>query len=239
MTCALVRRRFSDLRDRTLGAAAGAVGAHLLSCAACAVEWRAFNEDLDLLGEAPRLESFGEIAAGVFDRLDMESRRPGLAMVFRPFGAARPLILPSLIPAAFVLVTVLAGALALDRMGEPLPMVHVPARAEAWEAGLPPSGTESNPLFPTSEVSTPRVRSADGVPRYLLDHPGEGTLFLETVVARDGSVSAVNVLEGDSEQARPVVDALRRERYEPGRFRGRPVAVSIYRLISRMEVWGT
>jgi hypothetical protein len=35
------------------------------------------------------------------------------------------------------------------------------------------------------------------------------------------------------------VDALRRERYEPGRFRGRPVAVSIYRLISRMEVWGT
>ena len=26
------------------------------------------------------------------------------------------------------------------------------------------------------------------------------------------------------------------ERYEPGRFRGRPVAVSMYRLISRMEV---
>ena len=59
------------------------------------------------------------------------------------------------------------------------------------------------------------------------------------MVARDGSVSAVTVLGGDSELARPVVDALRRERYEPGRFRGRPVAVSIYRLISRMEVWGT
>ena len=51
--------------------------------------------------------------------------------------------------------------------------------------------------------------------------------------------SAVTVLGGDSELARPVVDALRRERYEPARFRGRPVAVSIYRLISRMEVWGT
>ena len=59
------------------------------------------------------------------------------------------------------------------------------------------------------------------------------------VVARDGSVSAVTVIGGDSELARPVVDALRRERYEPARFRGRPVAVSIYRLISRMEVWGT
>jgi len=94
-------------------------------------------------------------------------------------------------------------------------------------------------LFPTSEVSSPRVRSAEVVPHYLLDHPGPGTLFLETVVARDGSVSAVNVIGGDSEAARPVVAALRRERYEPGRFRGRAVAVSIYRLISRMEVWGS
>ena len=59
------------------------------------------------------------------------------------------------------------------------------------------------------------------------------------MVASDGSVSAVTVLGGDSELARPVVAALRRGRYEPARFRGRPVAVSIYRLISRMEVWGT
>ena len=49
-------------------------------------------------------------------------------------------------------------------------------------------------------------------------------------------VSAVTLLDGDSRQARPLLDALRRERFEPGRFRGRPVAVSVYRLISRMEV---
>ena len=65
---------------------------------------------------------------------------------------------------------------------------------------------------------------------------GEGTFFLETVVARDGSVSAVTLLTGDSVQARPIVDALRRERFEPARFQGRPVAVSVYRLISRLEV---
>ncbi len=64
----------------------------------------------------------------------------------------------------------------------------------------------------------------------------EGTLFLETVVARDGSVSAITLLDGDSERARPLLDALRRERFEPVRFRGRPVAVSVYRLISCMEV---
>jgi Gram-negative bacterial TonB protein C-terminal len=240
MNCRGVRGRFSEHRDQALRAnEARDVSAHLEACFECAAEWRSFNDDLDLLSTAPPLEATGEIAARVFDRLDMEGRQPGLSLVFRPFGAARPLILPSLVPAAFVLVAVLGGALALDRVPQPVTSVRTPASLSDWDALLPPSGSEANPLFTSSEVSPPRVRSGETVPRYLLDQPGEGSLFLETVVARDGSVSAVTVLGGDSELARPVVDALRRERYEPGRFRGRPVAVSIYRLISRMEVWGT
>ena len=239
MNCGRVRGRFSEHRDQALRAVdARDVSAHLEACLECAAAWRSFNHDLDLLSETPPLEATGEIAARVFDRLDMERRQPGLTLVFRPFGAARPLMLPSLVPAAFVLVAVLSGALALDRVGEP-PTERTSASLSTWDAFLPPSGTEGNPLFSMSEVSPPRMRSSETVPRYLLDHPGEGTLFVETVVARDGSVSAVTVLGGDSELARPVVDALRRERYEPARFRGRPVAVSIYRLISRMEVWGT
>ncbi len=238
MSCRRVRGRFSERRDQALRAAdARDVSAHLEACFQCAAAWRSFNDDLDLLSETPPLEATGEIAARVLDRLDM-GRQPGLALVFRPFGRARPLMLPSLVPAAFVLVAVLSGALALDRVGES-PTVPTSASLSTWDAFLPPSGTEGNPLFSMSEVSPPRMRSSETVPRYLLDHPGQGTLFVETVVARDGSVSAVTVLGGDSELARPVVDALRRERYEPARFRGRPVAVSIYRLISRMEVWGT
>src|SRR5262249_49506823 len=197
------------------------------------------NEDLDLLATLPRVESGGEIAARVFDRLDMEGRQPGLSLLFRPLGAARPLMLPSLVPAVFVLMAVVTGALALDRAPAPAPLARTVARSEAWADYLRPSGTESNPLFPTSEVSWPRMRSAETVPRYLLDHPGQGTVFVETVVARDGSVSAVNVLGGDSSLPLPVVEAMWRERYEPGRFRGRPVAVSIYRLIAHMDVWGT
>jgi hypothetical protein len=240
MSCRGVRARFSEHRDQALRATeARDVTAHLEACFACAAEWRSFNDDLDLLAGKPPLEATGEIAARVFDRLDMEGRQPGLALVFRPFGAARPLMLPSLVPAAFVLVAVLSGALALDRVPQPAATVRSSASLSAWDAFLPPSGTEGNPLFSMSEVSPPRMRPSQTVPRYLLDHPGEGNLFVETVVARDGSVSAVNVLGGDSELARPVVDALRRERYEPARFRGRPVAVSIYRLISRMDVWGT
>ena len=240
MSCRGVRSRFSEHRDQALRASeARDLCAHLEACFECAAEWRSFNADLDLLSAVPPLEATGEIAARVFDRLDMEGRQPGLSLLARPFGAARPLMLPSLVPAAFVLVAVLSGALALDRVPAPVASVRTPAALSNWDALLPPSGSEANPLFTSAEVSAPRVRSGEAVPRYLLDQAGEGSVFLETVVARDGSVSAVTVLGGDSELARPVVDALRRERYEPGRFRGRPVAVSIYRLISRMEVWGT
>ena len=49
-------------------------------------------------------------------------------------------------------------------------------------------------------------------------------------------MSAVNLLDGDSERARPIVDALRQERFAPARYRGRAVAVSRYRLFSRLEV---
>jgi hypothetical protein len=238
MSCGWARRRFSAHRDGELPLVeAGRLALHLEACAECGRRWHELNESLDVLAEAPRLEPVDTIASRVFDRLDIEGRQPGLASLFRSFRAARPLMLPSLVPAVVVLVAILSGALALDRFHEePLPVVRMQGLAEAWEAGLPPSGTESNPLFPSSDVSAPRIRSGEPYPRYLLDHPGEGTMFFETVVARDGSVSAINLLEGDLELARPVLEALRHDRYEPGRLRGRPVAVSMYRLISRIEV---
>ena len=239
MTCHGVRRRLSAHRDGELtGVEHRIVAAHLDSCATCGAQWRGLAKALDALADVPRLECSGEVASRVFDRLDMENRKPGLAVLFRPIGSARPLILPSLIPAVMVLVTVIAGALVLDRP-EPLPPVVQQRQLEAWTSlpsPVPDWGTERHPLFAYGDVSTPRARAGTAVPRYLLEQTGEGTLFLETVVARDGTVSAVNLIGGDSNEAAPLLEALRKERFEPGRFRGRPVAVSMYRLISRMEV---
>jgi hypothetical protein len=211
---------------------AGQVEAHLDSCGACGARWRSLRASLDLLTAMPAVPPPG-IASRVRDRLEVESRGPGLALLFRPYWAARPLILPSLVPAALVVVTVLSAAVALDRDA------HTPTRtadAETWRTLLPP-GTEGNPLFPTGEVSVPRIRNRSRLPESVANGgSGESTLFFQTVVARDGSVSDVKVLDGNSERARPFVDALRRERFEPGRLKGRPVAVSLYRLISTMEV---
>jgi hypothetical protein len=112
--------------------------------------------------------------------------------------------------------------------------VELSSTALEWR--VPPSGTEGNPLFPSAEVTTPRVTDRRAFDATTLADSTEGSLFFETVVARDGSVSDVTLLDGEPQKAAAIVDALRQERFEPARLRGRPVAVSVYRLISHMEV---
>jgi hypothetical protein len=236
MTCALVRRRLSEWLDGELEPRLTCrIEAHLSQCRACAERADGLRMVGRMLGELPRLESPEPVAARVFDRIEIETetRRPALVSLFRGFSAARPFILPSLVPAALVLASVLSGVLALDP--GPLPVVH-PAPGAWW--ATPASGTESNPLFPSAGLDLPRERTSVELPAAVLARQGkgEGTFFLETVVARDGSVAGVTVLDGDTEGQSALVDALRRQRFEPVQYRGRPVAVSVYRLISRMEV---
>ena len=40
-------------------------------------------------------------------------------------------------------------------------------------------------------------------------------------MARDGSVAGVTVLQGDADGERALLEALRQQRYEPVRYRGR------------------
>ena len=232
MTCHLVRSRLSDWIDDGLDPrAARRVEAHLATCAACARRADELRAVGRLLSELPRLEPLESVAAGVRDQLDMETRHPALAALQRSFSAARPLILPSLVPATLVLVTVLAGVLALD--SGPLPEVHL--APGGWHT-TPAWGTEGNPVFPSADIDLPREATSVELPAALVLAGGEASVFLETVVARDGSVTDVTVLDGHDDSAGALVDALRRQRFEPVRYRGRPVAISVYRLISRMEV---
>ena len=230
-TCWSVRRDLSEWLDGELAVGASrAVAEHISRCGACsrrAAELRAVS---GLLGDLPKLDAGEAVSTGLALQLELAAgeRRPGLALLFRGFAAARPHILPSLLTAAAILLLALTGILALDT--GPLPEVH---HVAAWDAE-PASGTEGNPLFPSAEVRLPQQRAS--LAAEVLTKEGEASLFLETVVARDGSVAGVTVLQGDGEGEQALLDALRQQRFEPVRYRGRLVAVSVYRLISRMEV---
>ncbi len=231
MTCAFVRRRLSEWIDGDLEpGVARRVDGHLSECVACAERARQLRTVGRLVARLPRFEAPEAVASQVAERIAMETeaRRPGLGSLYRGFSAARPLILPSLVPAMLVLLTILAGVLALDP--GPLPEVHL--AVGAWSA-TPASGTETNPL-PLAGVDLPRERTAVDLPPELLARRGE--LFVQTVVGRDGTVADVTVIHGDVAGRQALVDALRRQQFEPVRYRGRPVAVSVYRLISRVEV---
>jgi hypothetical protein len=234
MRCAGVRRRLSDWLEGALDPlAARSVSAHLAGCRACSRHADELRAVSGLLAELPRVFAADQVETRVEISLELasSSRRPSLAVLFRGFAAARPFILPSLVPAACLLLLVLGAVVALD--SGPLPEVRL--APGAWGA-VPASGTEGNPLFPSSEVLLPQQLAALALPPEVLAGRGEGSLFLETVVARDGSVAGVTLLHGNTGEEQELIEALRQQRFEPVRYRGRRVAVSVYRLISRMEV---
>jgi Putative zinc-finger/Gram-negative bacterial TonB protein C-terminal len=232
-----VRERLSAFVDRELAPGElGAVARHLEACNPCRTRHEELREASRALSALPQLQAHGEIAAAVTSRLEVERRGPGLRLLFRPARRARPPLLPSLLPAALVFAVVLSGALVLGRPAE-----HgssVAAAAGAWSAGLPPSGTEANPLVPSDGVALPQLRDRSVPEAFRHVGTGEDSVFLETVVGRDGRVSAVNVIQGgrDPLVAQALARAVQRERFVPGRLDGRPVAVSLYRLFSRVEV---
>ncbi len=222
MTCGWVKDRLSSYLDDDLQAGERrAVRAHLDACGRCAPHWGALRASVQALRDQPRLAPPESLTSRVMARLEVEGRGPGLALLFRPTWHARPLIVPSLVPAAFVFVVALAAALALEAL----------PRAVKGH-GFTALGAESLP--PVAEVKAPRSRDAVLADDFM--PPDEASLFFETQVAQDGRVAEVTLLDGEAEGAGRVFNALLRERFEPAQYRGRPVATSVYRLISRMDV---
>jgi hypothetical protein len=229
MTCQGVQERLSEWLDGELATGVSRdVSEHLAACGRCARHAEELRAVSGLLGELQRLEPAEAGALALQLELAGGARRPGLALLFRTVFATRPHILPSLLTAASILLLAIGAILALDT--GPLPEVK---SASPWNVA-PVSGTEGNPLFPSAGVGLPQQRAA--LAPEVLSKEGEDSVFLETVVARDGSVAGVTVLQGDASVEQALIDALRQQRFEPVRYRGRFVAVSVYRLISRMEV---
>ena len=162
MTCRGVRRRLSAHRDGELtGAEHRDVAAHLDGLRGVRARVaRACNDDLDALADVPRLECSGEVASRVFDRLDMENRKPGLAAAVPSLrgGAAADPSQPGAGgdgaggrdrggagPRSRGAAAAASCSGARSRPGTPLP------------SPVPDWGTERHPLFAYGDVSTPRA----------------------------------------------------------------------------------
>jgi len=228
VSCAKVRAAFSALRDGDLSRdETRRVDEHIHGCPACAGEWSAYARALDALGDLPEPSPVERVVGQVLDRIEVESRGPGLALLFRPVWAARPLMLPSLLHASLIVAALLTSALAVD----------------AWsvrrqrDARLAAEAVRTSQLLfggPLRKVHT------TGALADRLSSGGPGDVFVETVIGADGTVLDVRLIEGDRKRAQPVIDALLEERFEPTPVPDRgPAAVSIYQLISYSDVLGT
>jgi hypothetical protein len=205
---------------------------HAASCADCSERLRSLRASREALLDLPRLEAPEALAARVLSRIEAENYRGlGLRSLYRSPWAARPLLLPSLVPALAMVCVTLGAALFMGSAPAELPPVATMTLGE-WNT----APAVSDPLMGASTVGLPRRRDGGLGEPEVLDHMVAGSLFVETVVATDGSVSEINVLDGNQELGMPLRDALWAERFEPMRYRGRPVAVSVYRLFSRMDV---
>jgi anti-sigma factor RsiW len=233
--CAAARERLSAYLDRELGPRElGDLSRHLEGCPACTREEEALRRAAELLAALPRESASPAIAPSLLHRLEVERRGPGLRMLFRPAWKARPLILPSLLPAALVFLVAIGGGLWVEqRLARPVPAVP---SGPAWSARSAPFGSENNPALPTAGILAPQPLPGGGAPTALPASGGEDAVLFEAVVARDGRVWSVIPLGAGDGVTEVLLRQLRAERFAPGRAAGRPVAVMIYRLFSRVEV---
>lgn len=240
MSCSRVRSELSEYMDGDLsGGRLHAVSAHLDSCSGCARHLDELRGVSDALTALPRLASPEPLAAGVFDRLEVESRGPGLALIFRSAWAARPLIFPSVVPAALVLVTTLS--LLLTMGARDLRTYHEVAQGHGHPGDIAHAdGTDRDPFMPVAGVRLPQAASGSYFVEDLLARMGRPVdrqpFFFETTVTRDGRVRNFRLIQGEPHLAGWLIEAMRYEHFVPGQDDGRPVAVRTYRLFETVEV---
>jgi hypothetical protein len=203
------------------------VAAHLASCAGCAQHMGELRQVSAALGALPPMACHESLAAGVLDRLEVESRGPGLALLFRSALSARPLMVPSVLPAALVAVCMLSGIFMVGARDLATAQARTPMPAIASTA--------------TEDYLVSQAADAERSPDIFVDEQfvkmqGQEDLFMETFVTLDGRVWA-KLIEGDSTTAAPIMRELTSQRTVPARSEdGKPMTLRTFRLISAVDV---
>jgi hypothetical protein len=226
-----MRTQLSSYMDGDLeGARTREVSLHLEACAACSDRLRELARASEALSSLPRLHCPEPLAARVLDRLEVESRGPGLALLFRSAWNARPLFVPSILPAALVLVCTLSVVFSMGTHD-----VRAGVARARLQNSVPVWGTEAYPFWTAGSVQAPESET-DIVFAQELIGMSEQSFLITTLVNQDGKVSDVRLLEGDSKAAEPILAGLRQQRFRPGRVGDRAVSTRDIRLYTTLEV---
>jgi hypothetical protein len=204
------------------------VAAHLESCEGCCRHVDELRQVSAALGALPELACRESLATGVLDRVEVESRGPGLALLFRSALSARPLMVPSVLPAALVAVSMLSGIfmvgardLATAQARAPMPAIASTA-TEDYLVSQAADAVRSPDIFVDEEFVKMQLQGQD--------------IFMETFVTLDGRVWA-KLLEGDTKSAAPIMRELTSQRSVPARSEdGKPMTLRTFRLISAVDV---
>jgi hypothetical protein len=206
------------------------VADHLESCAACSGQLRELVRASEALASLPRLSCPEPLAARVLDGLEVENRGPGLALLFRSAWSARPLFVPSILPAALVLVCTLSAVFSMGAHD-----VRAGVARARLQVTVPVWGSEAYPFWTTGGMQAPESEGNMMLDQQLINM-SEQSFLIMTLVNQDGKVSDVRLLEGDRKAAAPILAGLKLQRFRPGRVGDRAVSTRDIRLFTAMEV---
>lgn len=246
LSCAVVRRRLSALRDGELTLHAQiVVEAHLKRCDACMAEADVIREVGDTLRAASAAamdgcqDNLAALQAVVLPRITAE-RAASMAQRIEDLFEDMHLVWAA---GSGVLAGVVCGLLAFG-------MVQA-AGAQPGSLAALVEVLAHEPVVPVPEpLVLPRVYADAVMPATVMNQQGgdEAVSALAALVMRDGSLSDIELLQPDGRaratqdrQARlafDLLDAASTARFEPARVAGSPVALNVVWVLTHTTVRG-
>jgi hypothetical protein len=240
LTCATVRRRLAAFYDRELPISELIeIESHVTDCPPCASELKDLRTVGTVLREAAApgpADDWTGLQSGVVSRMRAEAHESWTAQFNRMFDDMHLVW----IGLAAAVATIVCGSVAVG-------VVHFasPEREDSLAAMIQvisaPSGSDLNPVINDQFLQVPTVPERGAIEVMLaqpLSHD-ELVLALNTVVTQDGRVSGVSVLSSEGRHPRnmsPILWAISKARFEPGRMGTEPVAVNLVWLLAHTTV---
>lgn len=239
-TCAAVQRRLPAFYDRELSIPELiAVENHLQDCPPCARELRVLQDVGHALRQAAApgpADDWTGLQPGVISRMRAEAHESWTARAGRIFDDLHLVWIGLAATAA----TFLCGAVALSALHFGSPERRGDSLAAVFAVMAAPTGSDLNPVRLDDYIRVPSVPKEGPMEAMLLRPISEEELVLalSAVVTREGRVSELSVLNGDTDKREIdlILEGISQAPLEPARFGTAPIAVNLVWLLTHTTV---